>query len=205
MHQMSPAPEDRYGRSSPDEGAAVPGRPDPDVLAVDLSERFRDRLRFFAARRLRDKNLAEDVAQEALRRALEALRADRVKNLAALPGFLFETARHICQQRSRSDGREAKAYQRVGGSLREESTASSDPLTELISEERRDAVRHALSQLAEGDQELLRMSYVEGVATEEIARRLNARSGAIRVRRHRAVRRLAEILGVTQDKEREQQ
>jgi len=67
---------------------------DPDAMAAELSLRFRDRLRFFAARRLRDKNLAEDVAQETLRRALEALRAGRVENLAALPSFLFETARH---------------------------------------------------------------------------------------------------------------
>jgi len=206
MHQMSPVPGDRYGSpSAPAEPAQAAGSSDPDAMAADLSLRFRDRLRFFAARRLKDKNLAEDVAQETLRRALEALRERRVENLAAMPAFLFETARHICQQRFRSDGREIRAYQRLGESGEEEPSVAGDPLTDLISEERRDAVRRALSQLPQDDQVLLQMSYVEGLATDEIARRLNAQSGGIRVRRHRAVRRLGEILGVTKERDREQQ
>src|SRR5258706_13821656 len=206
MHRMSPVPGDRYGTpSSPAEPAPTLGSSDPDAMAAELSLRFHDRLRFFAARRLRDRNLAEDVAQETLRRALEALRAGRVENLAALPAFLYETARHICQQRFRTDGRELRAYQRLGEPGGEEPSVAGDPLTDLISEERRAAVRRALSQLGEDDQALLKMSYVEGLATEEIARRLNAQPGAIRVRRHRATRRLAEILGVTKEKDREQQ
>lgn len=206
MNWKSPVPGDRYGNPSPPaEPVAAAGGSDPDAMAAELSHRFRDRLRFFAARRLRDRNLAEDVAQETLRRVLEALRAGRVENLAALPGFLFETARHICQQRSRSDGREVRAYQRLGESGGEEPSVPGDPLTDLISEERRDAVRRALSQLPEGDQALLQMSYVEGLSTDEIAGRLDAQPGAIRVRRHRAVKRMAEILGVTKEREREQQ
>ena len=205
MHRMSPVSGDRYPDSSAPAEPSAAGSADPEALASELSHRFRDRLRFFAARRLRDRNLAEDVAQEALRRVLEALRAGRVENLAALPGFLFETARHICQQRSRSDGREAKAFQRLAGSGEEEPSVSGSPLADLISEERRQAVRRAFSQLAEADQTLLTMSYVEGLSSEEIARRLDAQPGAIRVRRHRAVRRLAEILGVTNEREREQQ
>ena len=39
---------------------------------------------------------AEDVAQETLRRVLAALEAGRVANLEALPGFVFQTARHLC-------------------------------------------------------------------------------------------------------------
>src|SRR5262245_13008414 len=199
MHRMSPVPEDRYGTpSQPAEPAQAAGGSDPDAMAAELSLRFRDRLRFFAARRLRDKNLAEDVAQETLRRALEAPRERRVQNLAALPAFLFETARHICQQRFRSDGRQLRAFQSMAAGD-EEPRAQDDPLADLISEERRQAVRRAFSRLPENDQALLRMSHMEGLSTEEIARRLNAEPGAIRVRRHRATRRLAEILGVTKD------
>ena len=145
------------------------------------------------------------MAQETLRRALEALRARRVENLAALPAFLFETARHICQQRFRSDGREIRAYQQLGESGEEEPSVPGDPLTDLISEERRGAVRRAFSRLPKDDQALLQMSFVEGLSTEDIARRLEAQPGAIRVRRHRAVKRLGEILGVTKERDREQQ
>src|SRR6516162_596478 len=64
------------------------GEPDPDQQLADLALRFSERLTLFAARRLRDRNAAEDVAQEALRRTLEALRAGRIENELALPGFL---------------------------------------------------------------------------------------------------------------------
>ena len=45
---MSPLGNDRYGQET-----------ETDALAVELSERFRERLRFFAARRLRDRDAAE--------------------------------------------------------------------------------------------------------------------------------------------------
>jgi len=205
MHWMSPVHEDRYGDrpASPtsSEGTSPPG---PDALAEELSRQYRERVRFFAARRLRDRHLAEDVAQEALRRVLEALREGRVKNLSAVPGFLFETARHICQQRARTDSREVRAYQRVAGATSEKAD-STDYLNDLITEERRGEVRAAFRQLSDEDQDVLRMSYVSGLDTEEIARRLGAQPGAIRVRRHRALKRLAEIMGVTKTEDREQQ
>src|SRR5215210_944472 len=77
-----------------------------DEIAVELNDRFWKRLCVFAARRLRDRYAAEDVAQETLRRALEALRDRRVENLDALPAFIFQTARNICMHYGRSVRRE---------------------------------------------------------------------------------------------------
>src|SRR6185295_5252530 len=86
---------------------ASDGTSDPDGLAADLAERFRERLRLFAARRIYDSAAAEDVA-------LEALRAGRIPELERLPGFVFETARHICMHHGRGRGREARALARIG-------------------------------------------------------------------------------------------
>lgn len=189
-------------------GGAPPGASEPrtatesDDVAAGL-ERFRDRLRCFAARRLRDWAEAEDVAQEALRRALEAMKAGRIANPAALPAFLFQTALHICQHRSRSLGREARALRRVGAASADVGhTDTDDPLAALISEERRLTIRRALEQLDEGDRELLSLTYGEALESAEIGRRLSLSEGNVRVRRHRALRRLAELLGVTADTER---
>jgi DNA-directed RNA polymerase specialized sigma24 family protein len=44
---------------------------------------------------------------------------------------------------------------------------------------------------------------VESLGAEEIAKQLNLTAGAVRVRRHRALNRLAEIMGVTKRSERE--
>ena len=84
-----------------------------DKSIVATLEGFRERIRLFAARRLRDWTEAEDVAQETLRRALEASLAGRIEKPDALPAFLYQTAVHICQHRGRSAGREASALRRV--------------------------------------------------------------------------------------------
>ena len=192
---MSPIGEDRYGpEAGPDAG--------PDALAAQLSARFRERLRFFAARRLRDRDAAEDVAQEVLRRTLEALRAGRVENTEALPAFLFQTARHVCMQWGRSEGRRDKAFSRLQSGTTE-ADPGEDPLAGLITEERREKVREAFVHLSPGDREILSLSYVEALGAQEIASRLNSTAGAVRVRRHRALHRLAEILGVTDRSDRE--
>jgi RNA polymerase sigma-70 factor (ECF subfamily) len=188
---------DRYVGQSP----SMDSDTELDALAAQLSERFRDRLRFFAARRLRDRDAAEDVAQEVLRRTLEALRAGKVENREALPAFLFQTARNVCMQWGRSEGRKSRAFTRLhtGG----EEDPEADPLAELITEERREKVREAFERLGPGDREVLRLSYVEALGAEEIATQLNLTAGAVRVRRHRALNRLAEIMGVTKRSERE--
>jgi RNA polymerase sigma-70 factor (ECF subfamily) len=167
----------------------------PNLDSAEL-EQFRERLRYFAARRLRSWTEAEDVAQEALRRAFEALNSGRISNPSALPAFLFQTALHVCQHRARSFGREARALREVGA-VKSGQTTADDPLASLISEERRVQVRAALERLESNDREVLSLTYVEALQTAQIAQRLDLTEGNVRVRRHRALQRLAEILGVT--------
>jgi RNA polymerase sigma-70 factor (ECF subfamily) len=179
---MSPADRERYSvtRAAPEESA--------------LAARFRERIRLFAARRVRDAALAEDVAQETLRRVLAALREGRVENLDALPSFVFQTARHICLQHHRSRGREARALAGLERDA-EGAPAAADALAALVGEEQRLAVRRALDALDEPDRTLLGMLYYEQVETAEAAGRLGITPGALRVRKHRALLRLSRELG----------
>jgi RNA polymerase sigma-70 factor, ECF subfamily len=166
------------------------------TLAADLAERFTARLRLFALRRLRDRGLAEDVAQEALRRTVQALADGKVINPEALPGFLFETARHICQQHLRHSGRESRALGVLSAGTHEHSI-DPDPLAQLVSSESAEHTRSALAQLSDADRDLLQLAFTEGLDARTIGTRLGLSEGAVRVRRHRALRRLAAILGVT--------
>jgi len=161
----------------------------------ELAPRFWARLRVFAARRLGDA-AAEDVAQETLRRVAQALRSGRLQHPDALPAFVFQTARHICLHMQRSASREAKALARAAAQEDQESgpTTADDPLTALISHERRMAVRRALEALDPDDAGLLRLAYFDQLSADEIAGRYGATAGAIRVRKHRALRRLADRL-----------
>jgi RNA polymerase sigma-70 factor (ECF subfamily) len=174
---------------SPIEGASYTSLGAPSES--ELASQYWDRIRVLAARRLGDAAAAEDVAQETLRRVVTALREGRVENLTALPAFVFQTARHICLQQQRSAGREIRALTRVGAGS---GPSNDDALAALISEERRVLVRRALEGLGDTDRELLRLAYFEELGTEELAHRLGTTAGAVRVRKHRALRRLSELL-----------
>lgn len=195
---MSPMGGERYTtdqvRNGADSSEARTGIVDDVLIAASESElagRFWERIRLFAARRLRDSAAAEDVAQETLRCVLDALRARRIENLEALPGFVFQTARHICLQRDRSATREARAFSRISGT---DVATEPSALAMLISEERCAAVRRALDALEHDDRALLRALYFESGDTADIARRMGLTAGALRVRKHRALQRLSELL-----------
>lgn len=165
---------------------------DPDRLTEWLAEHYLERVRLFAMRRLRDAATAEDVVQDTLTTVLEALRAGRVREPAAIAGFAFETARNLCMHRGRSHGREENALGRLTISP---ATPEPDALTGMIKEERRRAVRAALDKLADEDRRLLLMTYSDSRENDDIAGELGVSAGAVRVRRHRALKRLADLLG----------
>jgi RNA polymerase sigma factor (sigma-70 family) len=175
---------------------------DPEALTASLSERIRGRLVLFAARRLGGEAAnAEDVVQEAFRTVLEALRAGRIFDPAALPAFAYETVRNLCMHRGRSAAREGQAMGRFASVP---SVAPEDVLTAVINDEQRRAVRAALDRLDEGDRRLLEMTYMDLRTSEDIGRELNVTPVAVRVRRMRALRRLGAHLAVTRAAGREQ-
>ncbi len=166
-------------------------------LEDDFVSHYWDRVRLFALRRVHDSAAAEDVAQEVLRRVTEAVRAGRVEDHAALPGYVFKTALYVCLHHGRSAGREARALDRFARGA--EGAAGDDALFRLITAERRAAVRLALERLNADDRNLLRLLYFQQVEPAEIARLLAVTPETLRVRKHRALRRLAEALGEPED------
>jgi len=166
-------------------------------------EGFRLPLRIFAARRLGDWTAAEDVSQETLRVGLEAMQKGRIKSVEVLPGFLFQTAVHLCMHRGRSAAREKRALERFHPASGEESDSEAHPLETLISAERQAQVREALARLDPEERQVLEWTYREELPSEAIGRKLGVATGAVRMRRHRAIRRLAALLGVTRPPVRE--
>jgi RNA polymerase sigma factor (sigma-70 family) len=159
-----------------------------------LWNRFHRPLLIVGMRHLGSRADAEDMAQETLHRVTKALDENRVREMQALPGFVLQTARHICQQWLRKRGREHRALQGYG----QESDEASDavqPLTDLIDEERRKVVRRALQSLPAEDQHLLEHLYALDTDPHELAERLRITPGALRVRKHRILKRLAASLG----------
>jgi RNA polymerase sigma factor (sigma-70 family) len=103
--------------------------------------------------------------------------------------------------RARSLGRETRA---LGTLATLPATGPPDVLASLVSDERRRAVRLALDRLSDEDRRLLVMTYRDARSSDEIGRELGLAPGAVRVRRHRALKRLGAELGVTIASDREQ-
>jgi RNA polymerase sigma-70 factor (ECF subfamily) len=181
--------------------ADTPPPEESDVEGAQL-DRYRARIRVFAARRLHDWTAAEDVAQETLQRVLEALRAGRVQHLEALPGYIFQTAFRVCLHRMRSADRESRALQRAG-SATEGATSEEGPLAALISAEQRAGLLAAVERLEPDDRQVLQLTFRDELDSAEVGRRMNLSAGAVCVRRHRAIRKLAAILGVRKGPERD--
>lgn len=190
MTQPEHLPE--LGRALPMPGPPDVGAPDVEAMVDGLAARFRERLRFFAARRVDSADLAEDVAQETLRRVTDALRAGRVREPDALPGFVFQTAQHVCQQHHRSAEREARSLVRLADADADSASERPDQLSGIIAEERCRLVHRALVRLRDEDRDLLRQLYFVDLSPEALAARLGVTAGALRVRKHRALQRLGE-------------
>jgi RNA polymerase sigma-70 factor (ECF subfamily) len=164
----------------------------PDATAAEIADRFFARIALFAARQLGDRSIGEDVAQVTLQRVLTALRQGRVESPDSLPGFVFQTARHVCLQHARKLGREARALERWKRSDPPGREAPGDEA--LIAAEQVVRLREALGRLREADRQILREAYEDWRDTDEIASRLGLSPEAVRVRKHRAIKRLGELL-----------
>ena len=130
---------------------------------------------------------AEEAVQEALARAW--LRRDACRSPEApLPWMLEITrneARRLLVRRARRRSREVVAPPALDPDGEDD---------DLVGAATRVSVEQALGTLADGDQRLLRLRYAEDLTQVEMARRLGVPEGTVKVRLHRARRRLRGLL-----------
>ena len=153
-----------------------------------LIETYRPRILYFLLRKLRDRELAEDMTQEVLLAAIQALRENRLQEEEKLPAFIFGIARNLLYRAGREAVREDRVLSRTDSS--DPVAWSLDPEAEILLKEQRAAVRRALDQLSAADADILRRSLVEASSMEEIAAELGVDYAAVRKRKSRAVERL---------------
>lgn len=149
----------------------------------ELASRFRARLFAVALARLGDFDAAEDVAQEAMLRGLEALRQGRLQHLEKLGPFLCGTVRHLASSYLRS------LRPNPGASLETLEASSDDPEERLGRHELGVLAGRALQCLDAVDQRILLLTVVDGLSSDEVGERLGRSAAAIRQRKRRALRR----------------
>jgi RNA polymerase sigma factor (sigma-70 family) len=162
----------------------------PDVDGHEL-EVLRAGVRLMALRAFGDAELADEVAQETIVRAFHALRSSRPEQLGP---FVAGIARHVITDIIRAKPRDVSLQDLPPES---EPHTSGDALSLLCEAGEQTRVRQALEHLTPEDRDLLRLSFVEGLASSEIAKRTGAPPERIRQRRHRALARLREAFDAT--------
>ncbi len=142
-------------------------------------------LRIIAIRSLGDAELADEVVQETLSRAVVALREGRLQDPARLGAFVRGILRHVVTDELRRRGRLAgieRALDAAGD--------GADALESIVRDEQAAAVRAALAQLPPADQRLIHLCFVDGRTPGEIASQLREPAERVRKQKSRALERL---------------
>lgn len=164
-------------------------QPSPQPEA-ELELRFARRVRYLACRYV-PPEWVDDVVQDTLIAVTMALRNGRLRHAEALPGFVLGTARNVISNLLRRE-----SLRRAHVSIEEmqaQSSKGSDPLQQLITDERRRSIAACLSRLRDEDRRVLFLAFYEGMPPREIARVLNISPAVARNRKSRAVQRFARI------------
>ena len=156
-----------------------------------LGERFRPQIVYFALRRLRDRTLAEEVAQETLVAVIRALRENRLRDDSKLPAFVFAVAKNLIYQMYRKRYQEAQANPDLEMNFFK--PWISDPEAGLLLEEQRKELGRALDRLRPIEREILRLSFEEGKTGVDIAQEMGMGQAAVRKQKSRALARLRKI------------
>jgi RNA polymerase sigma factor (sigma-70 family) len=145
-----------------------------------LVDRHVGRTTALAQRLLGSPAETEDVVQEATLQAYLGL--SELRNPERFGAWFSAIATNLAKMRLRETRGRLLPLDGLDGSL-----ASDDPLE---TRERLDAIHEALGDLSSSEREAVLLHYVGGLTTPEIAVRADERVGTVRVRLHRARRRL---------------
>jgi len=142
--------------------------------------------------RVREPQVVEDVLQEVALAAVE--QKAPINDPAKVSQWLYRLAVLNSLMFRRRQGRRRKWLRRYAEDTKVQTPDSYDPLTWLISAERRELVRKALNRLPAKDVEILLLKYGQDWRYEEIARHLGISNSAVQTRLFRARQRLRDEL-----------
>jgi RNA polymerase sigma-70 factor (ECF subfamily) len=149
---------------------------------------FQRRIRGFALANAGDAALADELAQDVLWAVIRSLREGKVQQPALLPAFVWGTARNLLSDRLRARSREKLQP------LTEDLALAQPALAQELFERQR-AAHQAIGTLEPHERGVLLLSLVDGLKADDIALRIGITADAVRQRKSRALKKLAEILG----------
>jgi len=164
-------------------------RGDENAFSTVFELHYRSIL-YFASSILQQDSFAEDIVSETFRKAWE--NRARFETSRHLENFLFFVTRNGCISYLRSGRTQLSTEQewsRITGGM-EESNCVID--LERVQTKLIEQLHHYLSALSGG--EVLRMSYLEGKSTQEIAETLSISENSVYIIKSRSLRQLRDLL-----------
>lgn len=146
-----------------------------------LYERFSDRVFRYALTLLRNRHLAEEIAQETMIAVWNG--AARFAGRSKVSTWIFGIARNRSFDLLRKEKR--------GERLPDTPMVSPDPSTTILRQER---VSEAMGRLPEDQREVVFLTFYEGLTYREISHILEIPEGTVKSRMYHAKRKLAEAL-----------
>ncbi|MEM7157966.1 MAG: RNA polymerase sigma factor [Myxococcota bacterium] len=159
---------------------------------AQLYRRFHDRIFRQAYMLVRDADVAHDLAQEAFARALGGL-ADYDPQRSAFSTWLYGIVVNLSREHWRRSDRGVRLVDRLRALVQRQ--PGPDLEAQLGRDEQFDALEEALARLPPSQREALVLVDLQQLSPEEAGARLGISSGNVRVRAHRARRRLQGLLG----------
>lgn len=159
----------------------------------DEIERYRTSVTRYICHLVRDAAEAEDLTQEAFIRAHR--QRDTLRDSAALESWLYQIATHVSIDRMRQRARTAeRLVDEPVEDLPLADTAESSPLTVIQQEEMSTCVQRYVATLSDGYRAVLLFHDSDGLTTSEIADLLHLPLTTVKMRLHRARRKLQAAL-----------
>lgn len=153
-----------------------------------LVSRFARRVFLYGMRHLNDEASAEDLAQDVMATVIERLRAGRVREPDRVGSFVLGTARWMAHDTRRRERRAAE----IASCASREHRGVIEPGEPLAV----DRLAEALGALPERERAVVILSFRDDRSAQEIGEAFGLRPGHVRVIRHRAIARLATLMGV---------
>lgn len=164
-------------------------RSDSDAEA-ELLQRMAPRIRLYGLRHLRNEAAADDLVQQVLIRALEALRAGRLREPEKLASFVLGTCRMTVLDLRRGAQRKERLLERFGAAV-------PGPTQPLMPRLDHDLLARCIQSLKERERTVVVMTFYDEQAGGNVARCLGVSEANVRVMRHRAIHQLRACMGVT--------
>lgn len=150
--------------------------------------RMSPRVRLYGLRHLRDEHAAEDLVQQVLITALEALRAGRLREPEKLASFVLGTCRVTVLDLRRNRQRRQRLLEAYGADLPAPAQPSAPGLDH-------DKLRRCVQNLKERERTVVVMTFYDEQTGADLASFLGVSEANLRVIRHRAIHRLRQCMG----------